>query len=101
MHDKISDREAQNCFKGFKEDSYIALQIRSKSDSPEAVNLEELKGKVEENSITSTQKFVEKLGHSYIPPRRSLLTLNPLGESFGVGYVCMYASTLYVEYYIS
>ncbi|GBM82873.1 hypothetical protein AVEN_183733-1 [Araneus ventricosus] len=24
------------------------------------------------------------------PPRRSLLTLNPLGESVGVGYVCMY-----------
>ncbi|GBN39758.1 hypothetical protein AVEN_110048-1, partial [Araneus ventricosus] len=64
MHNKISDRTAQNCFKGFKEDSYIALQIRPKSDRPEAVNLEELKGKVEENSITSTQKFVEKLGHS-------------------------------------
>ncbi|GBM15978.1 hypothetical protein AVEN_108577-1 [Araneus ventricosus] len=26
------------------------------------------------------------------PPRRSLLTLKPLGESVGVGYVCMYAT---------
>ncbi|GBL85229.1 Pro-Pol polyprotein [Araneus ventricosus] len=26
---------------------------------------------------------------SLAPPRRSLLTLNPLGESFGVGYVCV------------